>query len=129
VSLVLLVTACVWGADWWSLGRAMLGAAGLYLFYSLLRLIRPDGMGGGDVRLSATVGLLLAWCGWWPLLVGGFAAFLLGGVFGLILMARGRAGRRSAIPFGPWMLVGAWVGVIGGEAFGRWYVSLLGGLS
>jgi leader peptidase (prepilin peptidase)/N-methyltransferase len=57
--------------------------------------------------------------------VGAFAAFLLGGVFGLALMAARRAGRKTAIPFGPWMLAGAWVGIFAGQALATWYVGLL----
>lgn len=129
VCLALLALACVLGADWGMLARAACGAGGLFAFYALLRLIRPDGMGGGDVRLAASVGLMLAWIGWWPLAFGAFAAFMLGGVFGIALMARGRAGRRSAIPFGPWIIAGAWVGIVAGETLGAWYASLLGGLS
>jgi leader peptidase (prepilin peptidase)/N-methyltransferase len=128
VCLALLGVACILGADWSALARAAIGAIGLYLFYALLRFIRPDGMGGGDVRLAAVVGLMLGWLGWWPLIFGAFAAFVLGGVFGVALLVGGRAGRRSAIPFGPWILAGAWVGVFAGEVLGRWYASLYGGL-
>lgn len=122
----LLTLACVLGADWQALLRAGVGAAGLFAFYWLLRAIRPDGMGGGDVRLAAVCGLMLGWIGWMPLVVGAFAAFALGGVFGVALLLRGRAGRRSAIAFGPWIVVGAWVGVVAGEALGRSYLALAG---
>jgi leader peptidase (prepilin peptidase) / N-methyltransferase len=125
VCLALLVAACALGADWWALARAMIGAAALYLFYALLRAVRPDGMGGGDVRLAAVIGLMLGWLGWWPLAVGAFMAFLLGGVFGIALLLSGRGGRRTAIPFGPWIVLGAWVGVVAGELIGRTYVSLI----
>lgn len=128
VCLGLLVAACLLGADWWALGRAVVSAASLYLFYGVLRAIRPGGMGGGDVRLAASIGLMLGWLGWWPLAVGAFMAFLLGGVFGIALIVSGRARRRTAIPFGPWIVVGAWVGIVAGELFGRSYVSLLGAL-
>ena len=95
----------------------------LYAFYFVLRLARPDGMGGGDVKLAGVVGLHLAWIGWTSLVVGAFAAFVLGGLFGVVLLVRRRADRSTAIPFGPWMLIGAWVGIVAGESFGR----LLGG--
>lgn len=124
VCAVLLGVASVLAGDAAPLIRALAGAAGLYAFYALLRLIRPDGMGGGDVRLAAVIGLMLGWLGWGPLLVGAFAAFVLGGVFGVALLARGRAHRRTAIPFGPWIVVGAWVGVVAGDALGRSYLAL-----
>ena len=101
--------------------------AALYVFYFLLRVIRPGGMGGGDVKLAGVIGLALGWLGWAPLIVGAFAAFVLGGVYGILLILLRRAGRRSAIPFGPWMILGAWTGVFAGESLARWYVGLITG--
>lgn len=126
VAGVLLAVACVLGGDWSRLLMAAIGMAVLYAFYFVVRLIRPDGMGGGDVKLAGVVGIYLGWLGWGALAVGAFAAFVLGGIFGLALIAGRRAGRRTAIPFGPWMLAGAWVGIFMGQALGAWYVSLLG---
>lgn len=125
VSLLLLALACVQGADWSALLRAAAGGAILYAFYFVLRLIRPGGMGGGDVKLAGVIGIFLAWLGWGSLIVGAFAAFVFGGVFGLALMAARRAGRKTAIPFGPWMLAGAWTGIFAGEAIARAYMGLL----
>lgn len=126
VALVLLGAACVQGAEWSSLLRAVIGGAALYAFYFVLRLIRPAGMGGGDVKLAGVVGIYLAWLGWGALIVGAFAAFVLGGAFGLALMAARRAGRKTAIPFGPWMLAGAWIGISTGEDVAGWYMGMLG---
>lgn len=121
---LLFTLACVLGAPWESLLRAAIGGLALYLFYLLLRMVRPAGMGGGDVKLAGVLGLSLAWLGWGALAVGAFAAFLLGGVFGIALMVARRAGRKTAIPFGPFMLAGAWIGIIAGETIARWYVGL-----
>lgn len=121
----ILFTAAAWlTGDWFSLLRAGIGMAVLYTFYALLRLIRPSGMGGGDVKLAGVVGIYLGWLGWGALAVGAFAAFLWGGIFGIALIALRRAGRKTAIPFGPWMILGAWTGVFAGEPVGRWYVEL-----
>ncbi|WP_240658549.1 prepilin peptidase [Microbacterium sp. CPCC 204701] len=120
----LFVLACLLGADWAALLRATIGGTILYAFYFLLRLIRPGGMGGGDVKLAGVVGICLAWLGWAQFIVGAFAAFLLGGVFGIALLLARRAGRRTAIPFGPWMLAGAWVGILAGDTIARLYFGL-----
>lgn len=126
VAAVLLSLASVLGAGLAQLLGSAIGMGVLYAFYFVIRLIRPDGMGGGDVKLAGLLGLYLGWLGWGALAVGAFSAFLLGGVFGLALIVAGRAGRKSAIPFGPWMIAGAWVGVVFGQALGAWYMSLLG---
>jgi leader peptidase (prepilin peptidase)/N-methyltransferase len=120
----LLTIACLLGAEWSGLLRAAIGGAALFAFYWLLRLIRPGGMGGGDVKLAGIIGLSLGWLGWGALVVGAFAAFVLGGVFGILLLATRRAHRRTAIPFGPWMLAGAWVGIAAGEWLAQSYIGL-----
>ncbi len=125
VLAVLFTAACLAGSSWDALVRAALGGAALFAFYLLLRLVRPGGMGGGDVKLAGVLGAALGWVGWGALAVGAFAAFVLGGLFAVALMARGRAGRRSSIPFGPWMIAGAWLGIFAGEQLARWYVGML----
>ena len=121
---VLLTIAAALTGDWWSLARGIAGMAILYAFFQLLRVIRPGGMGGGDVKLAGVLGLFLGWLGWGALAVGAFAAFLYGGVFGLALIASRRAGRKTAIPFGPWMILGAWTGIFAGERLANWYLTL-----
>ena len=124
----ILFTIAAWLTDdWGALLRAGIGMAALYLFYYVLRLARPGGMGGGDVKLAGVIGIYLGWIGWGALAVGAFAAFLWGGLFGIALLLLRRAGRKTAIPFGPWMILGAWTGVFAGETVGRWYVRLFVG--
>lgn len=123
---VLLVIAAFLTHDFDALLRAAIGAAALFGFYALLGILRPGGMGGGDIKLAAVVGLMLGWIGWGPLIVGAFAAFVLGGIIGIALMLGRRATRRSAIPFGPWMLAGAWIGIFAGAPSAASYLSLIG---
>ncbi|MFJ6936866.1 prepilin peptidase [Streptomyces sp. NPDC101132] len=89
------------------LGGLVLGAA-----YFLLFLINPNGMGFGDVKLALALGVALGWYGWGVLLVGAFLGFLYGGIYGLALVLRGRAGRKTALPFGPFMAAGAFTGLL-----------------
>lgn len=111
VALVLLGIAAVARPDLWALGRAVLAGAILFAFYLMLRLLQPGGMGGGDVKLAGVVGLMLGFAGWDAVAIGLFAGFLGGGLYSVVLLARRRADRRTAVPFGPWMLLGAWVGL------------------
>ncbi|MBS1673389.1 MAG: prepilin peptidase [Actinobacteria bacterium] len=83
-------------------------------FYALLRLLSRNGMGGGDVKLAALIGLVLGWHGWQALVVGAAAAFVLGAVHALALIVTRRATGSTHIAFGPWMIVGAALGVAAG---------------
>lgn len=124
VAGVLLALASLLTGDWMPLLRGAVGMVILYVFYFVLRLVRPDGMGGGDVKLAGVLGLYLGFIGWGALAVGAFAAFVFGGLYGVALIVLRRAGRKSAIPFGPWMILGAWVGLVTGESIARWYVGM-----
>lgn len=105
--------------------RMLLGGLALFLFYFLLKLAYPAGMGLGDVKLAGILGMGLAWLGWGSLVVGGFAAFVLGGLFSVVLVLGRRAGRKSRVPFGPWMLAGATVGLAVGERLWNGYLDLV----
>ncbi|MFJ6615621.1 prepilin peptidase [Streptomyces sp. NPDC091289] len=94
----------------WTSG--LLGGLALGGFYLLLFLINPNGMGFGDVKLALALGVALGWYGWTVLFLGGFAGFLFGAVYGLGLVLLRRAGRRTGIPFGPFMIAGALTGLL-----------------
>ncbi|MEV0574041.1 A24 family peptidase [Streptomyces sp. NPDC050392] len=99
------------GGAWLS---ALFGGAALGVFYFVLFLINPNGMGFGDVKLALSLGVTLGWYGWPVVFVGGFAGFLFGAVYGLGLVALRRAGRKTGIPFGPFMIAGALLGILFG---------------
>ncbi|MFF1878188.1 prepilin peptidase [Leifsonia sp. NPDC058230] len=126
VGAVLLGTAGAIDADGGALLRAAIGAVALFVAYLVMAFAYPGGMGLGDVKLAGVLGLFLGYVGWGALIVGAFAAFLLGGLFALALVASRRAGRKSGIPFGPWMLAGAWIGILFGNTVWGAYLSLLG---
>ncbi|SCD87544.1 leader peptidase (prepilin peptidase) / N-methyltransferase [Streptomyces sp. ScaeMP-e83] len=94
----------------WTSG--LLGGLVLGGFYLLLFLINPNGMGFGDVKLALALGVALGWYGWAVLFLGGFAGFLFGAAYGLGLVLLRRAGRRTGIPFGPFMIAGTLTGVL-----------------
>ena len=121
VVVVLAMLAAVLGDDLPDLVRAGWGwaiAGGTFL---LLWLIYPRGMGYGDVRLSGVLGIALGYLGWGDLLVGVYAGFLLGGIGGTLLTLL-RIVDRRAYPFGPFMLIGALVGVVWGSPIADLYV-------
>ena len=126
VGAALLGTAAALTGDWGALLCTAIGGVALYAVYLLLALVYPGGMGFGDVKLAGILGMFLGYLGWGPLIVGGFAAFVLGGVFAIVLVAARRATKGSGIPFGPWMLAGAWLGILAGPTIWNAYLALLG---
>ena len=110
--------------DWSSLVRGLWGLLLARGFFWLLWLVYPRGMGFGDVRLAGVLGLALGLLGWGHLALGIYAGFVLGGVAGLLLTAL-RVVERGAYPFGPFMLVGALGGVLGGGVLTDYYLGRL----
>lgn len=84
------------------------------------------GMGLGDVALAPVLGLLLGWLGWGPSLVGLLGGFVVGAVVGVVLLASRRAGARSRVAHGPFLLAGAALGLFAGEQLWRMYLGLVG---
>lgn len=126
VGALLLSTASISAGDYGALLRAALGMATLFAGYLLVALAYPGGMGMGDVKLAGVLGLYLAWCGWGQFAVGAFAAFLLGGLYAIALLLLRHADRKSAVPFGPWMIIGAWVGIAVGAHIWVGYLASFG---
>lgn len=116
---VLLTLAAVGTGDWGALGRAALGGLAFFAFYQVLYLVAPrGGLGYGDVKLALTLGAVLAWHSWTLLLLGVLAAHVLAGVVAIVLLLGRRAGWKSSIAFGPYMLFGtalalSWARLVG----------------
>jgi leader peptidase (prepilin peptidase)/N-methyltransferase len=126
VAAVLLTAAALISNEPSRLVSAASGAAALFALYLILAIISPGGMGLGDVKLAGLLGLYLGYLGYGPLIVGAFGAVLLGGIFGLALLATRKAGRRSSIPFGPWMLLATWLALFFGDHVASGYLILFG---
>ena len=126
VGVALLGGAALAGSDSGSLLRALAGGAALFAFYFALCFAYPAGMGFGDVKLAGVLGLFTAWLGWGPWAVGLFLGFVLGGLVGVAVVVAGRGGRKTALPFGPFMLLGALVAVLAGQQLADGYRSLAG---
>ena len=126
VAVALFVAASVVGVQFEALLRAGIGMAALWLAYAAMAFAYPGGMGFGDVKLAGVVGIFLGWSGWGALAVGALSAFVLGGLYAVVLILLRRANRKSGIPFGPWMLVGAWLGIGVGNIVFPAYLSFFG---
>jgi leader peptidase (prepilin peptidase)/N-methyltransferase len=124
VAPLLLVPAAIAEHSLHAATRGLIAAAVLYALYWTLAVL-PKGMGGGDVKLAPLLGLYLGWLGWSSLAVGAFAGFLLGGTVGMALLLSRRADRKTRLPFGPYMLAGAFLAVFAAAPIAHWYASLL----
>lgn len=118
VAVLLLVAAAISG-DWDALVRAGIAWIATFGLFALTWLIYPRGIGYGDVRLSGVLGMALGWLGWAELLTGMYAAFILGALVGWVLSVA-KLVDRSGYAFGPFLFVGAWVGVLAGPTVGTW---------
>jgi leader peptidase (prepilin peptidase) / N-methyltransferase len=120
--LLAAATACVailLFADPSALPERLLAAAGAGGFLLVCALAYPGGMGMGDVKLAAVMGLYLG-AAVVPAMV---AAVLVGAVVGLVLIAKHGSGeRKRAIPFGPYLALGGIVGLLAGDEINSWYV-------
>ena len=126
VAVALLGIAALVGTDSGSFVRALLGGMTMFAVYFALCFAYPAGMGFGDVKLAGVLGLYTGWLGWGVLAVGLFLGFLLGGLFGLALIAVKKGGRKTAVPFGPFMLLGVLIAVLVGADLAQAYLDATG---
>lgn len=125
VAVLVCFATLLMGWEWTSVIRAALGALILYILYFVLCVI--GGMGFGDVKLAGLLGISLGWLGWGYLIVGGFLPFVLGGLYAIVLLVLRRVGRKSGIPFGPWMILGWYLSLFVTEPLSAWYLTLIFG--
>jgi leader peptidase (prepilin peptidase)/N-methyltransferase len=93
------------------LGRAVLGAGLLGIAYLMMLILPGAPLGFGDVKLATVLGFALGFVGWPAVLIGAVAPHLLNGPVAVVLLLSRRAGRRTALPLGPALLVGALIAV------------------
>jgi leader peptidase (prepilin peptidase)/N-methyltransferase len=108
-AVVLLALAAAVRHEWSDYLRAIEGGAATYVVLFVLMFISPKSFGWGDVRLGGVLGLYLGYHSWVAVYFGIFGGFVLGSLVALILLAAGRADRKTPIAFGPMLLLGALV--------------------
>ncbi|MFY1633705.1 prepilin peptidase [Solwaraspora sp. WMMB335] len=94
------------------LGEALAAGVGAGLFYLLFSLLTGGGIGLGDAKLALGLGAGAGWFGWPSVVLMTFLALALTGVVAAALIALRRAGRKDAIPHGPFMVLAATVTVV-----------------
>ena len=102
--------------------RAVAGGALYFVLLFVLALIARGGFGFGDVKLAFLLGLFTAYQSWDTLIVAIFAAFLLGGLVSLLLVVVRIRSRKDAIPFGPYLVLGAYFAIAWAGTISTWYL-------
>jgi len=90
-------------------------------FYSLAAISKGKWMGGGDIKLVAFMGLVL---GWQNVLVALYVSFILGAIVGIFTLLSGKKKLGSKIPFGPFLVIGTFTGLLFGEKIISFYVNM-----
>ncbi len=93
------------------LRSAVIASIALSAFYWLVNLLSKGGMGMGDVKLAASIGLYTGYISALSVYVAAMASFVLGGAVGITIMVLRKGTRKSAVPFGPFMLAGAVISI------------------
>ncbi len=93
-----------------AVGRGLLGSLVAVLGYGAVHALRPDALGAGDVKLAASLGVVLGAASWGALAAAATLAGLFTGVAALVVVGAHRVGRRGrGVPHGPSMLAAAWL--------------------
>ena len=110
----LLVVSSAVDHRWGSLARAAIAGGAAFAGFFVVHVVVPRGMGYGDVRLAGLVGLSTGWLGLGHAFVAFLASFVLGALIGVLVMIATGGGRKTKIPFGPFLAAGVVVAVMWG---------------
>lgn len=125
LAVLLMAAALLIGEPWLGV-RAVLGGLAAFGVLLALALINPRGMGMGDVKFAAFIGLGLGYLGWGYVVLGVVGGFLLASVVLTVAMLAGLRGRKDLVPFGPYLTAGALLALLAGEPLIGAYMQLAG---
>ena len=106
--------------------RMLLGGVAYWGLYRLLYAVSRGRLGYGDVRLAGLLGGYLAWVSWGTLVLGAYLATFVGGIAFVGLLLARRAGLKTELPYGPPMIIGAWLGLFWGQQLADAYIGRFG---
>jgi leader peptidase (prepilin peptidase)/N-methyltransferase len=105
-AIVLLVIAAASRDDWPALLRSVEGGAAVFAVLYTIMFVSPRSFGYGDARLGGVLGLYLGFHSWAAVYYGILGGFVLGAGVAIVLLAARRATRKTAIAFGPMLVLG-----------------------
>lgn len=122
-AMLLAIGAAIEG-EWAQLLIGFAVGLGLFAAFLLLALAVPAGFGMGDVKLAFILGLFAGYVSLAAGIFSAFAGFVIGGLVSVGLLLFKRVDRKTAIPFGPSLVLGSWVAIVAGPQIVDWYLSL-----
>jgi leader peptidase (prepilin peptidase)/N-methyltransferase len=127
ITFLYIVGLSIYWNNWNLFAHAGISALAMCAFYfALWYLSGGRGLGFGDVKLSLALGLITGMFSYGAAIVSVFGAFVLGGIPAGILLAIGVFKKGRQIPFGPMLLIGAWVGILWGNPLWTAYSTMTG---
>ncbi len=122
VGALLLGAGSLIDGDLTQFGWGLIGGAGYFVALLIIAIVAKGGFGYGDVKLAFVLGLFTGYERPGFVFVAAFLAFLGGGVISILLLVFRIRGRKDAIPFGPYLVLGAYVVLVAGNALLDWYL-------
>jgi leader peptidase (prepilin peptidase)/N-methyltransferase len=116
---VQLIGVSIHDHNWHHFAIAVIGGAMAFGVFFLIWFFVPRGMGFGDVRLAGAIGLTVGYLGLVHVYLAFLTGFVLGLLFGLVLMIGSSSGRKTRIPFAPALVAGATVAILWGGTIGQ----------
>lgn len=114
-------------ADYSSLVRAVLAGLIMTVIYGAVWFFSGGrGLGFGDVKMAFMLGIMTGFFSWEAAIIGFLAAWMTGGFYAIFAVITGKAKKGTHIPFGPFLLLGSWIGIIWGSAIANWYLGIMG---
>jgi len=120
-SIPLLAAAALAEGEPERIWHAAVGSLAAWFALLVVHFIQPRGMGFGDVRLAAVLGMYLGWIDVQLVLLGMLLGFLLGAVIGIGLVVTKIRGRKEAVPFAPFLAAGATIAILFSSQLLAWY--------
>lgn len=120
----LLVLAAAVTGEWHNLLVAAICSISWFVVFFLMNFASPRVLGFGDVRLALVLGLGLGWLGWRYVILGFFAANLIGAIVGLTLIVMKKMTRDQPIPYGVFLAIGTALAVFTGPEVTSWFSSI-----
>ena len=122
VGVVLLALGALLEGRIGDLPEALAAGAGYFILLLIVAIVARGGFGFGDVKLAFILGVFTGFGGWGLTALAAFGGFFIGGTTSLLLILTRIRSRKDYIPFGPPMMVAAWIAIAWGREIIDWYL-------